>query len=129
VSETSFEIIEEEKVSGNTLQSTKPKLMEYYVGIKQNPMDYALYSLSQKQNPDGSIGSTLKSKNTYAFIKMLENIYRTDTFEYEKAQSYFVNLEPKNNLERIYKISVLNTKKLDYTEEKSILDAQISADG
>jgi hypothetical protein len=58
----------------------------------------------------------------------MENIYRTNTLEYQKAQSYFVNLEPKNNIEKIYKISVLSDKSQDYVSLKTDLDSQFNTD-
>lgn len=129
MSTVNVEMSEQEVLKNQTsLQSTLPSVMSYYDGIENDVMEYSVYSLAQQQNSDGSIWNTHKSRNTFAFLDMMKNIYRTNTLEYQKAQSYFVNLEPKNNLEKIYKISVLADRWEDYSFLKVQLDTGINLD-
>lgn len=82
-------------------------LISYYQGIEKKPMDYALYYLSQQQNPDGSFGTFNTYEVTAQAVLMLNEVRRTASDQYQSALNYLLTTTPKTNREKALKARIL----------------------
>ncbi|QFR39280.1 hypothetical protein A9Q91_03525 [Candidatus Gracilibacteria bacterium 28_42_T64] len=115
-----------EKDRSISLQGVNTPLIEYYDGISNNNVDYALYSLTSLQSENGLIGNS--SRNTYEFLQLLKSFKKTDNSAYYKAKNYFLNLVPRNNLELVYKIQVMKDEGQDYSSLVTSLKNSMNSD-
>ncbi|OGH77302.1 MAG: hypothetical protein A3C10_04175 [Candidatus Magasanikbacteria bacterium RIFCSPHIGHO2_02_FULL_48_18] len=82
-------------------------IMDFYDGIEDVPIDYALQYLSQHQNLDGSFGAYSRYETTFLVFFSLIEWGKTDNDQYDLALEYLTNATPTNNRERAFKIRVL----------------------
>lgn len=82
-------------------------IIEYYPGIENNPVENALYYLSQHQNDDGSFGVSRLIETTYEISLLLSRYKLTANDQYTAAVNYLLGSTPQNNREKAIKALVL----------------------
>jgi PKD repeat protein/prenyltransferase beta subunit len=99
-------------------------LIEYYEGIEQNTMDYALYYLSEIQNSDGSFGKFNKYELTAHVVFMLSEFNVTSSGQFTAAVKFLTDTVPQNNREKALKVRILISSGKPY---QSLLDDLVSS--
>ena len=101
--------------------------IEYYDGIFDNPVESALYFLSQHQNEDGSVGSF---RDSAKLLMTLNDFGLTESDQYSLLLYYVENFEPTNNREKAIKAQILfGLGDLSYQLLRDELMADTNSDG
>ncbi|NQU99302.1 MAG: hypothetical protein HQ538_01065, partial [Parcubacteria group bacterium] len=103
--------------------------INYYEGIENNNLDYALYYLSNQQNSDGSFGEFNQYENTTEVIMAMNSFNRTDSDQYNLAINYVKNTQPKNNREKAIKARLMFGLGQPYKQFLTEIFADKNSDG